>query len=195
MFCPYWRLNYWTHVHPPDQVLHALTKERVKWALCGNEASKVFVLRQVVSGQTDMSGKTYHVGVTNVEDLTPHLPLLVSLPIVMFQPGIEPMSSWWGVRCSLQRANYPMEIVWMPAWQCTLFLPFFEVSRFSQLPAVASYWFWELADVSHIELIGHFRQPPLHGYLFNFNSHLWMVVNVINQTTMATDHVKKYTFM
>ncbi len=74
-------------------MLHALTKERVKWALCGNEASKVFVLRQVVSGQTDMSGKTYHVGVTNVEDLTPHLPLLVSLPIVMFQPGIEPMSS------------------------------------------------------------------------------------------------------
>jgi hypothetical protein len=39
-------------------------------------------------------------------------------------------------------------------------LPFFEVSRFSQLPAVASYWFWGLADISHIELLGHFRQAP-----------------------------------
>jgi hypothetical protein len=40
----------------------------------------MFVWHQVASvtqlyRQTDMSGKTFHVGVTNVEDLTPHLPL------------------------------------------------------------------------------------------------------------------------
>ncbi len=31
-------------------------------------------------GQTDMRGKTNHVGVTNAEDLIPGLPLLVTLP-------------------------------------------------------------------------------------------------------------------
>jgi hypothetical protein len=44
------------------------------------------------------------------------------------------------------------------------FSPFFGVSRFRQLPAVASYWFQGLADASLIELIGHFKQAPLHGY-------------------------------
>jgi hypothetical protein len=67
-----------------DQVLGALTKEYMKWALRGNEARKCLycVKLRVLHNyrQTDMSGKTYHVGVTNVEDLTPHLPLLVSLP-------------------------------------------------------------------------------------------------------------------
>ncbi len=40
------------------------------------------------TGKTDLSGLTYHIGVTNVDVLTPVLPHLVSLPVLIRNKAI-----------------------------------------------------------------------------------------------------------
>jgi len=80
-----------------------------------------------------MSGKTYHVGVTNVEDLTPHLPLLVSLPKFCSYRGLNSCPPVEELGALTNELTSPFEIVWMSAWQCTLFF------HFSRLADLVSY--------------------------------------------------------
>ncbi len=61
--------------------------------------------------ESQMSGKTYHVGVTSVEDLNTrgfHLQLAHQ---VLSRQNFEPVFSWSGVRQSNQRASWLVKIV------------------------------------------------------------------------------------